>query len=286
MILESPVITSTISSSASMESIDDKRKRLRSGTFFKIAESSAPSFGAPSRSAPQLVRSTPDRTTSAWPAATNRRTCSTASTVGTERELPRPKGMMQNVQRWSQPFCTCTKARVRPVSCSIIGGRVSVTAIMSDTSTRGRLLPGNQLETSNFSSLPKTRETSGMAANISGSVCAAQPVTIICASGFSLCALRIACRACRVASDVTAQVLKIIALVRPAFAAAPRMISDSNVLSLHPKLMSSGAVTTSPPATRRQIHIQPARSSKHGRRSRARSLTNHHPAKSFYTPRQ
>ena len=25
-----------------------------------------------------------------------------------ERELPRPKGMMQKVQRWSQPFCTST----------------------------------------------------------------------------------------------------------------------------------------------------------------------------------
>jgi hypothetical protein len=27
---------------------------------------------------------------------------------GTDRELPRPNGMMQKVQRWSQPFCTCT----------------------------------------------------------------------------------------------------------------------------------------------------------------------------------
>jgi hypothetical protein len=34
--------------------------------------------------------------------------------IGTERELPRPSGMMQKVQRWSQPFCTCTKARGWP----------------------------------------------------------------------------------------------------------------------------------------------------------------------------
>ena len=39
----------------------------------------------------------------------------TTSPIGTERELPRPKGMMQKVQRWSQPFWTCTKARVRPL---------------------------------------------------------------------------------------------------------------------------------------------------------------------------
>jgi hypothetical protein len=36
-----------------------------------------------------------------------------------------------------------------------------------------------QLAVDNFSSLPSTRSTSGMAANISGSVCAAQPVTTI-----------------------------------------------------------------------------------------------------------
>ena len=30
----------------------------------------------------------------------------------TERDGPRPKGMMQKVQRWSQPVCTARKARV------------------------------------------------------------------------------------------------------------------------------------------------------------------------------
>jgi hypothetical protein len=32
--------------------------------------------------------------------------CATTSPTGTDRELPRPNGMMQKVQRWSQPFCT------------------------------------------------------------------------------------------------------------------------------------------------------------------------------------
>src|SRR5436190_1662312 len=33
--------------------------------------------------------------------------------MGSEREFPRPNGMMQKVQRWSHPFCTWTKARTR-----------------------------------------------------------------------------------------------------------------------------------------------------------------------------
>ena len=40
---------------------------------------------------------------------------------------------MQKVQRWSQPFCTCTNARARPSSPSIRCGAVSVTAMMSLT---------------------------------------------------------------------------------------------------------------------------------------------------------
>jgi hypothetical protein len=50
---------------------------------------------------------------------------------------------------------------------------------------------------------------------------------MIFASGLSLCALRMACRACRVASAVTAQVLKTMASFSPAFAAWPRITSDS-----------------------------------------------------------
>ena len=38
----------------------------------------------------------------------------TTAPIGTLRFGPRPNGMTQNVQRWAQPCCTCTKARTRP----------------------------------------------------------------------------------------------------------------------------------------------------------------------------
>ena len=62
-----------------------------------------------------------------------------------------------------------------------------------------------------FSALPITRSISGMAAKRSGSICAAQPVTMICAAGFSRRSLRMVCVAWRTASPVTAQVLTITA---------------------------------------------------------------------------
>ena len=40
---------------------------------------------------------------------------------------------MQKVQRWSQPFCTCTKARARPSMASTMWEAVSVTDMMSLT---------------------------------------------------------------------------------------------------------------------------------------------------------
>ena len=52
-----------------------------------------------------------------------------------------------------------------------------------------------QAARSNFSSLPSTRSTSRMPANVAGSVCAAQPVTTIRRSGRSRCSLRMVCRA-------------------------------------------------------------------------------------------
>ena len=52
--------------------------------------------------------STPVSTTSPTPCVARRRTVSTISPAGAERLAPRPKGMMQKVQRWSQPFCTST----------------------------------------------------------------------------------------------------------------------------------------------------------------------------------
>jgi hypothetical protein len=54
-----------------------------------------------------------------------------------------------------------------------------------------------------------------MAAKVSGSVCAAQPVTISLAPGLSRRRRRISCRALRTASAVTAQVLTTTASRQP-----------------------------------------------------------------------
>src|SRR5512138_2265071 len=56
--------------------------------------------------------------------------------------------------------------------------------------------------------------------------------------GFSRRALRIACRAWRSASAVTAHVLTMMASPRPAAAAWPRMTSVSKALRRQPKVMS------------------------------------------------
>src|SRR5215472_5910357 len=74
-----------------------------------------------------------------------------------------------------------------------------------------------------------------MAAKPAGSIWAAQPVTTMRAPGFSRLALRIAWRAWRVASAVTAQVLITTACSRPVAAAWPRMTSLSKALSRQPK---------------------------------------------------
>ena len=86
--------------------------------------------------------------------------------------------------------------------------------------------------------LPMTRATSGISAKRSGSISAAQPVTMISAPGFSRARRRIAWRACRVASAVTAHVLTMTRLSRPWSAAARRMASDSTRLSRQPKVTS------------------------------------------------
>ncbi len=60
-----------------------------------------------------------------------------------------------------------------------------------------------------------TRLTSGIAAKVSGSVCAAHPVTISVASGCSRRRRRISCLALRTASAVTAQVFTTTAFSSP-----------------------------------------------------------------------
>jgi hypothetical protein len=104
-------------------------------------------------------------TTSRPPASTILATCSTTSARATERELPRPNGMTQNVQRWSQPFCTGTKARVCPAMPAIRVGVAVRTAMMSSMAARacGRAGPA-QVSARPFASLPTRRATSGIAA--------------------------------------------------------------------------------------------------------------------------
>ena len=71
-----------------------------------------------------------------------------------------------------------------------------------------------------LSSLPSTRSTSAMPANISAWVCAAQPVTTMRVCGRSRLSRRIDCRACATASLVTAQLLMTMVSVSPASAAS------------------------------------------------------------------
>ena len=130
---------------------------------------------------------------------------------------------MQKVQRWSQPFCTSTKARDRSAKPATRCGAVSRTAMMSETrispspasgarrrrpqSSRRLRHAGTNDADRTSRALPSTRATSGIAANVPGSICAAQPVTKIRASGRARLALRIAWRVWRTASLVTAQLL-------------------------------------------------------------------------------
>ena len=60
--------------------------------------------------------------------------CATMSADASERELPRPNGMTQKVQRWSQPFWTWTKPRVWPTARPARAGRSVVCAMMSEAS--------------------------------------------------------------------------------------------------------------------------------------------------------
>ena len=78
-----------------------------------------------------------------------------------------------------------------------------------------------------FSELPITASTSSIAAKLSGSICAAQPVTMTRASGFSRRRRRISCRALRTASAVTAQVLTTTASPTPASSASAFIASVS-----------------------------------------------------------
>src|SRR3954464_7309947 len=108
-----------------------------------------------------------------------------------------------------------------------------------------------------FSSLPTTRSTSAMAANIFGWVCAAHPVTTMRAPGRSRLKRRIDCRACATASLVTAQLLMTMVSMSPAASASRRITCDSNALRRQPKVttstLMSGAVFFKGPGEQRRI---------------------------------
>src|SRR5450759_845094 len=108
-----------------------------------------------------------------------------------------------------------------------------------------------------LSSFPTTRWTSAMAANISGWVCAAQPVTTIRRSGRSRFSRRIDCRACATASLVTAQLLMTMVSARPALSASRAITSDSKALRRQPKVTTStlisGAIIFIRPREQRRI---------------------------------
>ena len=124
-----------------------------------------------------------------------------------------------------------------------------------------------------LSSLPITRSTSAICANIAGSICAAHPVTTMRAEGRSRLKRRIDCRVCATASLVTAQLLMMTTSSRPASSALRRMTSDSKALSRQPKVMTSTDIRpptrTAPDRRYLHIRIRPDRSSAHDRRARA-----------------
>ena len=85
--------------------------------------------------------------------------------------------MMQKVQRWSQPFCTCTKARVRPrmpsMRCS--GGLAHRHDVVDDdllAVADAEIAAAAQVSAFSFSSLPMTRRPPAWPRRSAGSICA------------------------------------------------------------------------------------------------------------------
>ena len=120
--------------------------------------------------------------------------------------------------------------------------RSSRTAMMSPTCTRGAP-PASpaQVAGRSFSALPTRWSTSGIAAKPPGAIWTPQPVTTMRLPGRWRRRRRMAWRACRSASAVTAQVWTITVSSRAAARAWRRITSDSSVLSRQPKVTISTA---------------------------------------------
>src|SRR6202167_1950145 len=116
---------------------------------------------------------------------------------------------------------------------------MSLTTVFGDEATLKASRVCRHIVALSFSELPRTRSVSDIAAKVCGSVCAAQPVTMIFACGRARRTARMVCRAWRTASAVTAQVLTTTVSVSPARSASRRMTSDSAALSRQPKVTIS-----------------------------------------------
>src|SRR5438067_1224192 len=116
---------------------------------------------------------------------------------------------------------------------------MSLTAIFSSGAAANASCVARQVSPRILSSLPMTRSTSAISANICGCVCAAQPVTTMRAPGCSRFSRRIDCRACATASFVTAQLLMTMVSDSPARSASRAITSDSKALRRQPKVTTS-----------------------------------------------
>src|SRR5580692_9147134 len=170
--------------------------------------------------------------------------------------------MMQKVQRWSQPFCTCTNTRGRPFAkpssrCGAISrtAMMSLTAIFSLSPMPKAARVSRQASARILSSLPITRSTSVMPANICACVCAAQPVTTIRAPGRSRLMRRIDCRAWATASLVTAQLLMTMVSASPALSASRAITSDSKALRRQPNVRTSTLMSSGDGGEQRRIEL-------------------------------
>src|SRR5258708_6570592 len=126
---------------------------------------------------------------------------------------------------------------------------MSATAIFSLASTPNFAAPSSATRAARqaspriLSSLPSTRSTSAMPANIPAWVCAAHPVTTVWAEGGSRFSRRIDCRACATTSLVTAQLLTTMVSVSPALSACRAITSDSKALRRQPKVTISTLIS-------------------------------------------
>ena len=213
---------SSRSASASTESIDDSRRRASSGTSRKMRFTSAPRRASPSAIAGDIDAGEHDFAIAVADQAAHLRHDFTdrqrARIAAAERNNAEGAAVIAAVLHLHEG------ARVPFDRCRRRAARICVTAMMSATATFSFVCHSRA---SSFSSLPTTRSTSGMAANSAGSVCAAQPVTTMRASGRSRLMRRMLCLACRTASAVTAQVLTTTASATPAASASRRITSDS-----------------------------------------------------------